>query len=137
MNTTHKTLLLIVALFTFTFTACKDDEETTTPEVPTVEFTFTNPEGGKMYGRGDTVHIDGMISWENELHGYELTLTNTTMDSVVYTSHGHEDTKMIHIHKMWVNNVMHHSDMKLTIDALTDHDGTKETKAILFHCHPM
>jgi hypothetical protein len=137
MNKTHKTLLLIAVLLTITFSACKDDEEATFPEVPIVDFTFTSPESGKMFGRGDTVYINGMISWENELHGYELTITNMSADSVVYTSHSHEDIKMIHIHKMWVNNLMHHSDMKLTIDAITDHVGAKETKEIMFHCHPM
>lgn len=138
MNNKNKTLLILMALFTITFTACKDDEETIiTPEEETVEFTFTNPSDGTMYGLNDTVHIDGMISWENELHGYELTLTNMSVDSVVYTSHAHEDASTIHVHTLWVNNVINHSDMKLTIDAFTDHDGTKETKEIEFHCHPM
>lgn len=137
MNKTYKTLFALIVLFTISFTACKKDDETTTPEDPKVNFSFTNPEAGKMYDNGDTVHMDGMISWENEMHGYEITLTNTSMDSVVFSKHEHEDGNTFHIHEAWKNNVMHHSDMKLTIDALTDHDGAKETKEIIFHCHPM
>ncbi len=137
MNKIFKTLIIVSALFTITLTSCKDDEVVDPPKVADVEFTFTHPEAAKMYGKGDTVHIAGMMKWENELHGYELTLKNETHDSVVYTAHHHEDTKMLHVHQMWINTVTQHSNMSLTIDALTDHDGAKQTKVINFHCHPM
>lgn len=107
------------------------------PSHPPVDFQFTNPEAGKIYGKGDTVFVAGMLQWEKELHGYEMTLTNTSTDSVVFSAHGHEDTKMLNISQMWINNVAGHSNMKLTIDAVTDHEGAKQSQDIHFHCHPM
>jgi hypothetical protein len=135
MKKINKTLIIALAIISISFTACKDDEEASV--VPSVEFHFSNPEANKKYGQGDTVFIMGMLHWENELHGYELRLTNTTKDSVVFTAHAHEDTKMLNVSQIWINNVTEHSDMTLTIDALTDHDGAKQSKDIDFHCHPM
>ncbi len=137
MKKIHKTTLLLAALLTIGFTSCTDDDKAVTPDIPLVEFTFNQPEAGKMYGKGDTVYINGTLSWENELHGYEITLTNVSADSTVFSAHGHEDAHTIYIDKLWVNNVTAHSDMKLTINALTDHEGAKESKEIMFHCHPM
>jgi hypothetical protein len=136
MNFTYKTLLIALTFITITFTACKDGDPAT-PETPSVNFSIAEPVASTKFGKGDTVHINGMITWENELHGYELTVTNVTADSVVFTKHNHADGNTMHIHENWVNDVASHSDMSLTIDAFTDHDGAKETKVILFHCHPM
>ncbi len=132
MKTFNKILILAVIALTVSISSCKDDDV-----IPAVEFDFSSPIVHSQYSLGDTVHIMGMISWESELHGYNLSIKNETKDSVVFTKHGHEDGNMIHVHAMWVNDVDGHSDMSLTIDALTNHDGAKETKVIHFHCHPM
>ncbi|PCJ67224.1 MAG: hypothetical protein COA58_02590 [Bacteroidetes bacterium] len=133
MKNTLKTLL--IATLIISLSACKDDEST--PEPPAVNFLFADPISEKAYGFGDTVHINGVITFDNELHGYELNIHSEHFDSTVHTVHNHEDGKTIHVHSHWVNDLTHHTDMTLTIDALTDHDGTKGTKVIHFHCHPM
>ncbi|MGB0850568.1 MAG: hypothetical protein ACPGTP_04930 [Bacteroidia bacterium] len=135
MKYLNRLAIIALALSTFSLYSCKDDDESKIE--PAVEFHFSSPESGAMFGKGDTVFMTGMLHWEEELHGFEITLTNITKDSVVYTAHAHEDTKMMNISQMWINNVTEHSDMKLTIDALTDHDGAEQTKEIDFHCHPM
>jgi hypothetical protein len=101
-------------------------------------FNFTDPEAGKMYGKGDTVFINGMVSFENGLHGYEVSLVNTSHnDTVVFNKHEHAHGNSFHIHEHWVNSVMHHSDMELRIEVQTDHTDKAESKTIKFHCHPM
>ena len=128
-------LFLNLVIISISFSSCKEDE---VPSVePSVEFLIANPMVGTMYEKGDTVFITGMLHWEKELHGYEITLTNTTQDSVVFTAHGHDDTKMLNITQMWINNNSSNSDMTLTIDALTDHEGAKQSKDIKFKCHTM
>lgn len=129
---------LILGLF-FVFSGCDDnDDEPVTPTDPVVSFNFSSPEAGQTFSKGDTVFINGSISFENDMHGYEVSLINSSHgDTVVFNKHEHMDGKQFHIHEHWVNNVDHHSDMKLQIDALTDHAGTKETKTVSFHCHPM
>ncbi|MDB4162032.1 hypothetical protein N9772_06675 [Bacteroidia bacterium] len=45
---------------------------------------------------------------------------------MAFSAHGHEDTKMLNIIQMWINNVAGHSNMKLTIDAVTGYEGAKQ-----------
>ena len=138
MNKSKYLLIALLSTVSVAFYSCKEDEEPIV-ETPTVQFNFTNPIPGSMYSKGDTVFIDGMISFENGLHGYEVSIVNKSHnDTVVFNKHGHDHNTMFHIHDYWVNSVMHHSDMELQIEALTEHGGGKsETKTIKFHCHPM
>ncbi|MFT5511878.1 MAG: hypothetical protein ACI8SE_000272 [Bacteroidia bacterium] len=127
----------MLAITATLFSACKDDDPTIV-EDPSVVFDFSSPISGAMYGKGDTVFIDGMISYTKDLHGYKVSITNTSnSDTVVFNNHEHIDSKTFHIHEHWVNNVNYHSNMMLKIEAITDHAGTSETKELMFHCHPM
>lgn len=114
-------------------TSCEDDDAI----IPQVEFNVDQPTMGQMYGLNDTIYIEGSLVSDHQLHGYELFIRNKTADSVVFSAHGHEDMNTIHFIKIWINDVKHHSDMELVIDAFIDHEGTKQTKVIDFHCHPM
>ena len=137
MKTIKNTSLLLLAFAALFFTACKD-EEPIVEDDPKVVFDFSSPADASMFGKGDTIHIDGMISHTIDMHGYEISIINTSHnDTVVFNKHEHMDGKMFHIHEMWVNDVADHSNMTLKIDAITDHAGTTETKEIKFHCHPM
>lgn len=137
MKTLKNTSVILLALTALFFSACKD-EDPIVEEDPKVVFDFSSPQASATYGKGDTIHINGMISHTLDMHGYEVSIINSSNnDTVVYNKHEHMDGKMFHIHEHWVNNVSDHSNMILRIDALTDHAGTKETKDIMFHCHPM
>lgn len=136
INTNFKYLLLLTMSLSI-FSACDDDDEPVIVDEPKVQFDFADPVAGSIYQSDDTVFINGMISFENDMHGYEVSLINKSHnDTMVFNKNEELDGKMIHVHAHWVNNVDHHSDMTLTIDALTDHSGTKQTKTIDFHCHP-
>ena len=129
--------VLKIFFILFLVESCKDEVPTSDQNIPPVTFNFTNPNEGNEFALGDTIFIDGMIAWENELHGYEITLTDMSNDSIVFSAHGHEDALLIHITKIWVNKVTHLSDMRLTIDALTDHRGGKQSKEMILHCYPL
>jgi hypothetical protein len=134
MKPTIKFLILTLAVLAVSQISCKQEE---TPSIPEVQFNIDNPSQGNQYHKGDTIFISGLLTWENFLHGYELTLKNETTDSVVFTQHSHMDGYNIHLHSFWINDVDSMCDMALIIEALTDHEGAKETKVIRFHCHSM
>ncbi len=152
-------ILMLVVTFSSTalFTSCKkegctdstatnydedaddDDGSCVYPmEEDDIEFMITNPAAGSTFSMGDTVHIDAMITSSGEVHGYEVYLRNTSHnDEVVFQLEEHAHESPIHIHDMWVNNVMHHSDMELEIVLLVTHEGETESEKVSFHCHPM
>ena len=137
MKTIKTLMILFAATLVALISSCKDDNPIIVDD-PFVSFEFSSPEGGATFGKGDTVFINGMISHTMDMHGYEVSIINNSHnDSVVYNEHSHNDGKMFHIHEHWVNSVEHHSNMTLKIEVLTDHAGNRETKEVLFHCHPM
>ncbi len=132
----YKIITLFLAIALLTFNACK--EETIDPTIPEIVFDFSSPEDTKSYELGDTISIAGMVSWELEMHGYEVILKNETTDSVVFMRHEHLDGKMYHFEEFWVNNVSKTSNMKLTIAVTKDHFTAEEvTKEIMFTCNPL
>lgn len=132
-------ILLSLFFITLAFaTSCKPDDNNNTPSPsPSVVFTVTSPEAGKAYMQGDTIRIKAKLSFETELHGWELELKNkadNNKEVLKVEEHTHEKT--VEIDTFWVNNVTMHSDMELVIYAIKDHEGNKDSKEIHFHCHP-
>ncbi len=137
MKTIKNITLLLAASTIILFASCKD-ENPVTDSSPAVSFEFSSPGEGATFSKGDTIFINGMISHTTDMHGYEVSIINTSHnDTIVYNKHQHMDGKMFHIHDHWVNSVEHHSNMTLKIEAITDHAGTKEHNEVAFHCHPM
>ena len=90
-----------------------------------------------MFMAGDTIMIHATITSTEEIHGYTLLLENTTTSTVIMDIEEHAHDLTTHIHEMWVNNVSGHTDMKLTVTAIIDHEGTEVSETVSFHCHPM
>jgi hypothetical protein len=135
---TKQILISISFLITLalSISSCSE-EETPVIDNPQVEFNIQNPSSGAMFHSGDTVRVQGTITYPKSMHGYELSLINSSQnDTMVFSEHEHIDSKSIEINTFWVNDVKHHSNMELHIDAMTDHFGAFERKTITFHCHP-
>ena len=128
-----KCIFWIVCLATF-LVSCDNE---VIPELNPVQFQVSQPNDDAVYAYGDTVFIESLITWENELHGYEVFIQQVDNDSVVFSSHAHNDSHQMNIYKIWVNRVKEDCDMKLIIKAYTSHEQTWETKTLFFHCLPM
>lgn len=128
-----KKYIILAGITIATITGCK--KETTTSTEPI--FNISSPTNGKEYELGDTVFIKATITAKEELHGYMVTLKNSTVDSVLMDYDQHTDATSQTIDTFWINNVTTHSDMKLMITAVKDHLGNTVTDTISFHCHPM
>lgn len=133
-----KNLFLITILSILSFTiSCKDEHDHSDNPAVSADIQIMSPVTGSVFHSGDTVYIKANITSAAELHGFDVVITNASIDSVVFNTNGHAHAKTQNIDTFWVNNVMGHSDMKLDVMAIIDHDGNKTTKSINFHCHPM
>lgn len=133
-----KNLFFITILSIIPFAiSCKDEHDHTDEPAVTADIQIASPITGAMYHSGDTVYIKANITSAAELHGYDVVLTNVSADSVVFNTNGHAHGNSMAINTFWVNKVMGHSDMKLDVMAIIDHEGNKTTKSVNFHCHPM
>ncbi|MCX7743540.1 MAG: hypothetical protein N2167_03145 [Flavobacteriales bacterium] len=111
--------------------ACHKHDETD------VQIQITSPLTNSMYHLGDTVKIQGTITGNTEMHGYEVKIKNLSQGNVAFITDYHDHGSNYTINEFWVNNVTEHSDMRLVVKVEVDHSGTMVSDSLNFHCHPM
>lgn len=123
---------IIVSLFAVTilFAACKKENATTA----TIE--FIEPLANDTIIAGDSLHAEGTIIGNNEMHGYTLKMVNETTNEELMniTSDSHASSYAFHEH--WMNNVTQISTIAVTISANLDDAGKQATKSVKVVCLP-
>lgn len=126
----NKAVLLSLSSITL-FSACHQHDE------PDVQIQITSPLANATYHAGDTVKIQGTITGNVDMHGYEVKIKNLSQGNVAYINDHHDHGSTLTINDFWVNNVTSHSDMRLVVKVEVDHNGTMVSDSLNFHCHPM
>lgn len=133
-------LSVIVALM-----SCKkddhDDHDHDHDEVEDKVMTVTinSPSESQIFALNDVVTVSGSIIANFDLHGYEVKLFNeSNSDSLMFESFTHGHSESLNFSETWTNTVSGHSDVRIEVSALADHEGNeKETGIVRIHCHPM
>jgi len=102
-----------------------------------VQINLTSPTNGSMFHLGDTIKIQGTITADVEMHGYEVKIKNLSAGTVAFITDYHDHAASFTINEKWINNVTAHSDMRLVVKVEVDHNGTEVSDSLNFHCHPM
>jgi len=130
----------------FAFSNCKKDENEDHDhdhdhdvESKVMNVIIDTPTEDQMFGLNDVVTISGTVSGNFDLHGYEIKLFNeSNNDSLMYESFTHGHSESIDFSETWTNTVSDHSDVRVEVSALANHEGIeRETETVLIHCHPM
>lgn len=116
------------------FLSCQKKAEmpTTTDEVVMV---ITSPQAGKIYKQGDTVNINGSISYKSQLHGYIARIYDQDR-AVVYETEGHTHSDNLSIHEAWVNTLNYSTNLSLEVITVIDHNENKKTVKVDFKSQP-
>ena len=101
-------------------------EEEVSPSTPEIEFNFIDPSYNRIFNYGDTIWMRGTVSWELEMHGYEITLQNSTTNVNVFMDHKHIDDTKYEIKEYWINTLSKPAKMVFTFSAIKNHI-TEET----------
>jgi hypothetical protein len=101
--------------------------------------TINNPSEGQMFALNDDVNIGASITANFEIHGYEVKLFNeSNNDSLMFENFVHQHSENVNVSEIWTNTVSSHSDVRIEVSALADHEGNeRETAIVHIHCHPM
>lgn len=129
------TTTIIISLLIACTISCKKKKHDPDPQAPTVSIEIIAPSEHAAYHKLDTVWMKAHISYENELHGYELHLLRLADTVEVFSYDEDVHAKSFDVQQYWINDGKVHSDMLLTFIANIDHNGTKATKTVQFHCH--
>lgn len=128
-----KNLIFIIGLLITltTISSCSKIKGATSAEI-----NFTEIAEGDTIAFGDTVHIEGTIIGNGELHGYQLQLVDILPAEMLLSlnSESHKESYVFDEH--WVNNVTLISNMKAVIVVELNHDGDLISKEVNFVCLP-
>ncbi|AEA45299.1 hypothetical protein [Fluviicola taffensis] len=133
MRTFFITTILVSSL---SFTACKKEkktEEESEHEHTTALITITSPNENDTI-QGDFV-VTGSITGTDNLHGYQITVTNTLNDSIVYQNEVHDHLADFTINQAVAQPYTTFTPLKLEVVVALDHDGNKENKVVHFVVH--
>lgn len=114
------------------FSSCAEEPE----EKNSAIITITDPiEDGHIHHL-DTLQIRGTIVSVMDLHGYNVSIrrTDTSAEVFYYDDHYHGSNKNLNID--WLCTLNENVQLRLTITARLDHEGTATIKSVDFDCEP-
>lgn len=126
----------IIALFFMLFSFGCQKKDDTTPDAGKVVITISSPQQGVIYNSNDSVDITASVSYPTELHGYEVTITDTATGTILYDKAEHTHTDKFAINEKWACTVAKITTMKLTLSTVVDHAGTVAKKELFFDVKP-
>jgi hypothetical protein len=128
--------LALLISFSLTWTACdKDDDHHHHHHDTDPEITILSPTEGQEFHHGEVpIHAD--ISWDQELHGWEIILTKKSDGAELYKKDSHVHGESLEIRETWTNELEHHTDVVLEVIVAKSHSGDDKVSAkVEFHCH--
>lgn len=130
----NKKIIGFVALV-LSLSACQKSNDPE-PDAGKVVFSIISPLPGQSYHSGDTVFMKANVSYDNELHGYEVKVEDTSTGMILYDDAQHVHSDHFVIDDNWVANATQATGLKLSIVATVDHDGTTARKDLYFDMKP-
>jgi len=130
--------LAVLAIAGMGFFASCTKEKIVTKEVPVekpaaANISITSPASTDVFSHGDTVHIKGLLTGVNTLHGYEVSIRNSDMhDEVLFLASVHNHNTVINIDTFWVNNLTTATNLSANVVATLDHEGNSIGKKVSF-----
>lgn len=128
---------IIILAVTATITLYSCQKKDSTPADPAaVNISISSPTATDVFHTGDSIHINADVSYATELHGYEVKITDTASNMVLYdeTQHIHDDH--FTIRDIWVNTASQKASLKLSLIVAVDHDGNNVEKDLYFQYQP-
>lgn len=127
--------LTVIIAGAIAFASCQKHDDT--PAQPDkVVITITSLQDGQAFKKGDTVKMQGLISYVSQLHGYEMKLMSkkTSKELFYYYEHTHSDK--VSFSQNWVDTLSTADSLVLTLTAEIDHDGNQGAKQLVLTSQP-
>lgn len=127
-----KNTILILGLFTvlFSMNSCNKNEASK------ADITVMEPAVDDTVAFNDSVHFEGTIIGDGELHGYTLTYTNTTTGQSLLSATSETHATSYAFHEHWLNNLTDTTTVTLKVEVELDHEGHKISKEMNVVCLP-
>lgn len=101
-----------------------------------VAITVQTPTEAHVYHNGDTVKVNAHVSYNNELHGYEVKITDTVTGIVLFETEEHAHKDAFDISESWRANVTAVTNAVVSIVVSVDHSGAQAKKDVSIRIEP-
>lgn len=125
---------ILVLILAFTSCTKEDNNINNGPNVSEPSLHIHSPMQNVTYNTGDTVPVKVHFMDDDELHEYQVKMTNTTMTMELLSLDGHTHSTSHEIDTYVVVSASVHSDYELTAK-VSNHNGSEAMDTIKFHVH--
>lgn len=101
-----------------------------------VKIAITTPADGQTFTSKDTVYISGSVQYDGEMHGYEVTITDTATGFIVYDEAQHVHTDHFEINGKWTTTVTKPVVFRMVVASSIDHGGDTASRELYFTIKP-
>lgn len=117
------------------FSCNKDENDEPLAEAKnTAVITLTQPMMSDHIHHEDTLKVRGTITSVKDMHGYSVNIVRNTDNSEVFAMQDHYHGMNKNLSVNWPCDINENVELKVTVSATLDHDGTKESKSVLIMC---
>ena len=121
----------VIAISTTILFACKKSDDAPAAAKLTIE----SPLPHQAFHFGDTVRIQGTASHVASLHGYSVSILNSSNDTLFYGQE-HTHATQLEIDEAWVNNQSAAQELKIVVVVPVNHEGEELKQEIAIKVLP-
>lgn len=115
--------LTIILISIFTLSCSKDESEEV--DLKNTQISITKPTENLIVSKGDTLHIEAIITSDVSMHGYEIIvhdLATKTQQSIIDK---HTHGKQLSISQSWITSNETLGEKEIEVVAIIEHTGLK------------
>lgn len=115
--------LTILLISIFTLSCSKDESEEV--DLKNTQISITKPTENLIVSKGDTLHIEAIITSDVSMHGYEIIvhdLATKTQQSIIDK---HTHGKQLSISQSWITSNETLGEKEIEVVAIIEHTGLK------------
>lgn len=127
--------LTVIIAGTAAFTGCQKHDDTPA-QADKVVINITSLQDGQAFKKGDTLKIQGLISYISQLHGYEVKLTSKKTNKELFYYYEHTHSDKVSFNQSWADTLSTADTLILKITAEIDHDGNQGSKQLTLTSQP-
>jgi hypothetical protein len=126
-----KQSILFITIILFAISCQKKDN--TSPNPANVAISISSPAKGQVFHIGDTTHMKATVSYPSELHGYEMTITDSATGNVLFDADEHVHDDHFDIAQTFVYADTVAATLKLDLTVEIDHNGNQKDTTLYFY----
>ncbi len=115
--------LTIILISIFALSCSKDESEEV--DLKNTQISITKPTENLIVSKGDTLHIEAIITSDVSMHGYEIIIHDIASKTQQSIINKHTHGKQLSISQSWITSNETLGEKEIEVVAIIEHTGLK------------